>query len=498
MDPEDSAYSNLILQSEIADKSESSNYLFNPRDINCSEGNKHPHIFPEPSGRSGTSEHLEKHPEVTARIGRNDYFDLNAEVFGGNKSRYHPEVVDGSGGHEHSEIHSSITNVIDSSEHMVIHPGNPFYQSDLFSPTKKLRSISSSSSSVSSEDLFQVDTKGLRKSKTSFKAEEGTQPASNDYRNDDFSSNIFNTSELKNASPGPPSTSQVSQVTHELTIQSPTIQVMDRSGRYDPLRIPSSIFESDKSTTPLDWSAASNESLFSIQIGNNSFNRELTLGSELFKSEELTKSSELLVFSPSPSVPVMETDKKSVELEKGGATGESDERIKDTTRATAESQSKEKPPPAAVSLHSRSNSDGSVTSSCSFAFPIKKKKKNKCACITIFCCRKKCRRKKCAWPSCYCSNCSCTFCYCTWPSCCCSNCSWAFCYCWNCSKKRWCCHSSIILTDGLKSASVKVDAEKQQQQSMALEVTSKSTGCSWFRCCFSPCPSCCHFRYCCC
>lgn len=85
---------------------------------------------------------------------------------------------------------------------------------------------------------------------------------------------------------------------------------------------------------------------------------------------------------------------------------------------------------------------------------MKKMKKRCCACgcvpcIPFFCCRKKCKKKKCAWPSCYCSNCSCTFCYCSWPSCyfrwpsCyCSNCSWAFCYCWNCSLKRWCCHSS--------------------------------------------------------
>ncbi|KAK2636050.1 hypothetical protein Ddye_030842, partial [Dipteronia dyeriana] len=464
----------------------------NPWDINFSEDNKHPIIFTEPSG----SEHLETYPEVTARIGSSDFFDINPEV-----------IVEGTGGHEHSEIHSSLFNVIDSNEHMVMHPNNPFYESSLFSPTKKLRSISSPSSSVSSEDLFQVDTKGHSMSRlstsSSFKAEEGTtQPASKDDKNVVFSSNPFNSSELNNASQLPTLTCQVSQVTHGLPpTQSPPIQVMDRSGMFDPLRIPSSIFENDKSLTltPQDWSTASNESLFSIQIGNNSFSREVMLGTELFKSEELTKSRELLMFSPNPPVPMVETDEGSIELEKGRATtGDSDERTEDMTRETSESQSKERSPPAAVSSNAYSISD---ESSRSFAFPIMKKK-DKCARIPNFCCRKKCRWKKCAWPSCYCSNCSCTFCYCKWPSChlrwpSCSrsNCSWAFCYSWNCSK--WCCHSSNILTDGVKSGLAKENAEKQQQQSLASDVTSKSTCCNWFCCCFSPRPSCCrcHWRW---
>ncbi|KAL6553057.1 hypothetical protein OROGR_006899 [Orobanche gracilis] len=42
---------------------------------------------------------------------------------------------------------------------------------------------------------------------------------------------------------------------------------------YDPNRIPLSVFSS-KATNPSDWSAASNESLFSIQMGNNSFSQD--------------------------------------------------------------------------------------------------------------------------------------------------------------------------------------------------------------------------------
>lgn len=53
--------------------------------------------------------------------------------------------------------------------------------------------------------------------------------------------------------------------------QSPPIQTMGRPGAdYDPNRIPSSIFAS-KAASPMDWSVASNESLFSIGMGNNSF-----------------------------------------------------------------------------------------------------------------------------------------------------------------------------------------------------------------------------------
>ncbi|CAM0905757.1 unnamed protein product [Alopecurus aequalis] len=42
----------------------------------------------------------------------------------------------------------------------------------------------------------------------------------------------------------------------------------------DPKRIPSSVFERSKSTTPTDWSVASNESLFSISVGNASFSKD--------------------------------------------------------------------------------------------------------------------------------------------------------------------------------------------------------------------------------
>ncbi|CAI9285102.1 unnamed protein product [Lactuca saligna] len=56
-------------------------------------------------------------------------------------------------------------------------------------------------------------------------------------------------------------------------IQSPPIQVMAHSDDYDPNRIPSSIF-SPKQSDDSEWSAASNESLFSIHMGSNSFSMD--------------------------------------------------------------------------------------------------------------------------------------------------------------------------------------------------------------------------------
>ncbi|KAL9423590.1 hypothetical protein AB3S75_035639 [Citrus x aurantiifolia] len=445
-----------------------------PRDIN---GNwKHLEIIPELFGRSGTSTHSETRPQVTNGSGSIDLFGIKPEVVEGNKST------------------------------------NPF---------ETVPELPDGNESVSSsEDLFRVDTElgnfGSR-----------TQPS----KDEEINASNKNSSKSKalDNSPVPASTSRLSQFTNELMVhdmpptQSPPIQVMDRSGEYDPLRIPSAIFETSKSSTPQEWSAASNESLFSIHIGNNSFSRDQ------FKSGELTKTDDMIMFNPSPTIPEVRADGEGSVFEKSDANGGS---VKNTKEGTTVDKSQEKAPPANVLRNPSDMSSHSNESSCSFVFPIKKKmkkmKKRCCACgcvpcIPFFCCRKKCKRKKCAWPSCYCSNCSCTFCYCSWPSCyfrwpsCyCSNCSWAFCYCWNCSLKRWCCHSSTTLTDRVKSASVKPDVEeKKQKKPLATEVVTQksSTSCcccclSWFSCrpcswsfpsfhC-SSCCCCCRRRRCCC
>ncbi|MBA0741242.1 hypothetical protein Gogos_014410 [Gossypium gossypioides] len=64
------------------------------------------------------------------------------------------------------------------------------------------------------------------------------------------------------------------------------------SAVYVPDRIPPSIFSS-KPATPTDWSNASNESLFSIHVGNNSFSTDQFL--TLYKSGELTKLDEQII-----------------------------------------------------------------------------------------------------------------------------------------------------------------------------------------------------------
>lgn len=57
------------------------------------------------------------------------------------------------------------------------------------------------------------------------------------------------------------------------SLSSPPVQMMWRSpDAVDPNRIPSSIFAGPSS--PMEWSAASNESLFSIHGGNSSFTRD--------------------------------------------------------------------------------------------------------------------------------------------------------------------------------------------------------------------------------
>ncbi|CAA6658886.1 unnamed protein product [Spirodela intermedia] len=72
---------------------------------------------------------------------------------------------------------------------------------------------------------------------------------------------------------------------------------MVRSKGPDDCRIPSSIFERTKSTAPVEWSVASNESLFSIHAGNSSFSRDYLFLSGM--SGELPNFS----ISPGPQAP---------------------------------------------------------------------------------------------------------------------------------------------------------------------------------------------------
>ncbi|KAM6593852.1 hypothetical protein CsatA_001555 [Cannabis sativa] len=79
------------------------------------------------------------------------------------------------------------------------------------------------------------------------------------------------------------------------TTQFPPTQVMERPVGGDNnspgYRIPDYVFARTKSTAPMEWSTASNESLFSIHMGNMSFNKDQM--SWVSKSEELGKTGEL-------------------------------------------------------------------------------------------------------------------------------------------------------------------------------------------------------------
>lgn len=118
-------------------------------------------------------------------------------------------------------------------------------------------------------------------------------------------------------------------------VQAPDIQVMERPGDVAHDRIPASVFES-KPSTPTAWSAVSDESLFSIQIGTHSFSRDqfLTMSEdkfdELFKSGELRKSAELIwsrLHNESPFRKLHDTNKLDMEKK----CEEKDEILKEST-----------------------------------------------------------------------------------------------------------------------------------------------------------------------
>ncbi|XP_031492857.1 uncharacterized protein LOC116259270 isoform X2 [Nymphaea colorata] len=56
--------------------------------------------------------------------------------------------------------------------------------------------------------------------------------------------------------------------------QSHLCQAISEAETYDPGRIPSSVFSRHQSSMDVEWSVASNESMFSIQVGSASFSRD--------------------------------------------------------------------------------------------------------------------------------------------------------------------------------------------------------------------------------
>lgn len=91
-----------------------------------------------------------------------------------------------------------------------------------------------------------------------------------------------------------PRTDELSLGNDPAATQFPLTQVMERpsdTASASGYRIPDYVFARKPSAAPMEWSAASNESLFSIQMGNMSFTREQF--SYLGKSGELGMPGEL-------------------------------------------------------------------------------------------------------------------------------------------------------------------------------------------------------------
>ncbi|XP_061991071.1 uncharacterized protein LOC133709369 isoform X2 [Rosa rugosa] len=298
--------------------------------------------LPDVNDGNGGSKHPSS-PSPSSKV-------LEATAKGGHRrgpSGTLPKVNDGSGGSKHSSsppISSKVAEATAKGGHQR-------------APSDKLLSFTSTSSSgsdTSMDDLFQVDS-------NRFSTSTHIPPLPKDYAPN---------------SPYRPSTSRASNVTNGLPTESPAVQMMDRYGGYDPYRIPSTVFDtSNVSNKEMEWSAASNESLFSLHLGNNSFSRDHIL---MLSDLGPTKSSELLEISPRTRPPVVETEFEISRIEEGresAAEEVADANIKDTEHASAENHSEGRVPPAPKSpslAHSR-HSDGSGlsgTSTRSFAFPI--------------------------------------------------------------------------------------------------------------------------------
>ncbi|XP_061984864.1 uncharacterized protein LOC133704126 isoform X2 [Populus nigra] len=348
-----------------------------------SGSSKHSESHPEVSDGSGTSDHEDTYPKLRVRVGSIDNLQRDQEKIDGTESsknsESNPEFINGSVSSKQRELKLEFTAT----------------EGDLYMPFVKSGPSSSSPSSASSlgssssslYDLFDViakesaDLGECTDFESPNKAHEITQPASEDHENDTSIENSHKSKESERGSSDHTLTFPASDATHESLVymsptQSPPLQVMERPGGYDPFRIPSSIFERNKGPAPMDWSVASNESLFSIHVGNNSFSRDhvLLLG-DLGLSGDIKQSGELIMFSPPPPKAMVATDNQSSDpaletcKQKGGANGISD----NTTKDPAEYQNKENNPNQAVSWKSPRTSNLSYESGDSvesFTFPI--------------------------------------------------------------------------------------------------------------------------------
>lgn len=177
----------------------------------------------------------------------------------------------------------------------------------------------------------------------------------------------------------------ITSLTEKSATQFPPMQVMDRTGGDSaasaPYRIPSYVFARTKSTAPMEWSLNSNESLFSIHMGNMSFTREQLYW--VSKSGELEKSAaagEVAAISAAAAAapplidlstnlqppPTNKSSEKMPTLDEGSEViteGTAAATMMEVIKENEEDRSKE----CEGASHSASISDGSTKS---FAFPM--------------------------------------------------------------------------------------------------------------------------------
>lgn len=235
------------------------------------------------------------------------------------------------------------------------------------------KSLNHSNSSASSISTSSLDSNPLSDANVNDSIS-GTQ-----FENDDYKSTPGEWSIVSVSPRSAYSHTEFGTYSSVSTTLPPQPQVMGRPPEYpgfDPNRIPASVFATNKPASGMEWSVASNESLFSIQMGNMSFTRDQF---NWMKSGELNPEFAnnlpgLPTINETPSnnsygLPVV----NEVELDKTNKeTSTAGERIRLSDRSSNASDGHGMHPalephtPARVSQQS----DGSRMSTNSFAFPV--------------------------------------------------------------------------------------------------------------------------------
>uniref|UniRef100_A0A7N0TAX6 Uncharacterized protein n=1 Tax=Kalanchoe fedtschenkoi TaxID=63787 RepID=A0A7N0TAX6_KALFE len=290
-------------------------------------------------------------------------------------------------------------------------------------------SSASQSSTVSYETLEPRDS-NINDTDSEACLDDQSVPGDNEADNNAQSSPVNKHGQQHSARPS----CDVSDVTLESALmspmQGPPLQLMDRSGSYEPGRISSSVFTAN--STPQEWSAASNESLFSLNVGSLNFNNGVSMGATIRKSSDYAISGELM--SGRPSMVAQQETRGAVGRGHAGPSSTDNsthdliiQKIHDHIDARQhlpemswdprKNKGRIQPlPPSVVKKPEKPSKCCQKLSSCCSC------DRSSCCCVSSgFCCS----RPRCGW--------------CKMPSCSGSNCSSGWCCNWNCCSKRTCC-----------------------------------------------------------